>query len=369
MTKYINSNKEIFCGDQYFLEHVAPIDFQYKVHKKELSPYFESKGFKVSMMYDDFYSRFNGIHSDKYIPMDLYYFYILPALNRYDFKNAYTDKNIFKLLFHDVNQPETIAKNMNGIFYVSDSIIVSEEEFFQFAGSIKEECIIKPTVCTCNGIGVAKLITDNKIEQEQQIRSYKNNFIIQKKVKQHSVMNKLNESSLNTLRVFTYRTLDGKIEYMTGKTFGRYGGKGAIMDNGSAGGGIFDVDEDGNVADHVVFFKKMQNKSFSELGIKNLRVPNLDLVKEMVVSLHQRLPHFDFVGWDIAIDEKGEPMLIEFNLEPSVEGTQMVSGPFFEKYLDEILFRISKVQKDINTYIVNTFKLGFDFKLKISSSH
>lgn len=368
MTKYINSNKEIFCGDQYFLEHVAPLDFQYKIHKKELSPYFESKGFKVSMMYDDFYSRFSGIHSDKYIPMDLYYFYILPALNRYDFKNAYTDKNIFKLLFHDINQPETIAKNMNGIYYISDSIIVSEEEFFQFTGSIKEECIIKPTVCTCNGIGVAKLITDNKIEQEQQIRSYKNNFIIQKKVKQHSVMNKLNESSLNTLRVFTYRTLDGKIEYMTGKTFGRYGGKGAIKDNGSAGGGIFGIDDSGIVADDVAFFKKMQKKYLSELGMNNLKVPNFDLVKKMVVSLHQRLPHFDFVGWDIAIDENGEPMLIEFNLEPSVEGPQMISGPLFDSYIEEILCRISNVKKGTCEYIVSEFKTGFNFKLKISGS-
>ena len=187
-------------------------------------------------------------------------------------------------------------------------------------------------------------------------------------MKQHSVMNKLNESSLNTLRVFTYRTLDGKIEYMTGKTFGRYGGKGAIKDNGSAGGGIFGIDDSGIVADDVAFFKKMQKKYLSELGMNNLKVPNFDLVKKMVVSLHQRLPHFDFVGWDIAIDENGEPMLIEFNLEPSVEGPQMISGPLFDSYIEEILCRISNVKKGTCEYIVSEFKTGFNFKLKISGS-
>ena len=41
MAEYINSNKEFHWGDWYFKNHVMPDDFNYKAHKKELSPYYD----------------------------------------------------------------------------------------------------------------------------------------------------------------------------------------------------------------------------------------------------------------------------------------------------------------------------------------
>ena len=57
MESFINTSKELFYGDRYFREHVAPENFDYRAHKKELSPYFAQYGFKVSMMYNDFTAR------------------------------------------------------------------------------------------------------------------------------------------------------------------------------------------------------------------------------------------------------------------------------------------------------------------------
>ena len=94
MAQFINTNKEYYWGDWYFKEHVMADNFNYKAHKKELSPYYEQHGFKVSMMFDDYFSSLSGIHSDRYLSMDVYYFYVIPALNRHDFKDAYLDKNI-----------------------------------------------------------------------------------------------------------------------------------------------------------------------------------------------------------------------------------------------------------------------------------
>ena len=94
MAKYINSNQEYYWGDWYFKNHVMCADFNYKAHKKELSPYFEQRGFKVSMMFDDYFSSLSGIHSDRYLSMDVYYFYVIPALNRHDFKDAMGKKSL-----------------------------------------------------------------------------------------------------------------------------------------------------------------------------------------------------------------------------------------------------------------------------------
>ena len=55
-------------------------------------------------------------------------------------------------------------------------------------------------------------------------------------------------------------------------------------------------------------------------------------------------PYFDFVGWDMTVLPDGEPLLIEFNLVPSVEGPQMMGGPMFGEYLDEVIERASHVE-------------------------
>ena len=118
MAQFINSNKEYYWGDWYFKSHVMAENFDYKAHKRELSPYYQQHGFKVSMMFDDYFSRLNGIHSDRYLSMDLYYFYVIPALNRHDFKDAYLDKNIYSELFPAIKQPETIVKNIHAHYYI-----------------------------------------------------------------------------------------------------------------------------------------------------------------------------------------------------------------------------------------------------------
>ena len=115
MSEYINTKSELFYGDRYFKGEVLPEGYKLGPNRKVASPYFASKGFFVSQAYSDYYSQLTGIKSDKYISMDLYYFYIIPCLNRREFVRAYADKNNYSLFFNGVNQPETVIKNRNGI--------------------------------------------------------------------------------------------------------------------------------------------------------------------------------------------------------------------------------------------------------------
>ena len=158
MAQFLNNNKEYYWGDWYFKDHVMPEGFDYKAHKKELSPYYEQRGFKVSMMFADYFSQLSGVVSDRYLSMDVYYFFVIPALNRYDFINAYLDKNIYSDLFPIVRQPLTVVKNMHGHFY-SDGAEISLDDAVGIVSRYEGEMMIKPTVETCNGDGVDQ-ITD-----------------------------------------------------------------------------------------------------------------------------------------------------------------------------------------------------------------
>ena len=346
MSQFINSNKEYYWGDWYFKNHVMPEDFDYKAHKKELSPYYEQRGFKVSMMFADYFSRLNGIHSDRYLSMDVYYFFIIPALNRHDFKDAYLDKNIYSMLFPDVRQPVTIVKNMHGHFY-RDGKEISLQQAVEAVSEAATELIIKPTVETCNGEGVAQLQDTSAATVRAMFEHYGINFTVQEKVRQHPDIQQVNPTSLNSMRLYTYRRLDGSYEYLYPFAHLRFGGKGAIKDNVSQGGGTCLISKDGLVDDRVYRFKRMEVSSLRrETGVENLVIPSYQRVRDTLLKMHSRLPYFDFVGWDVTVLPNGEPLFIEFNLVPSVEGPQMMAGPMFGDLLDEVIERASRVKCD-----------------------
>lgn len=364
MDKFTNSQKEIRWGDWYFKNHVIDDDFDYRQHKKEFSEYFSRYGFFVSMMFNDYFSRFTGIQSDRYVSMDLYYFYILPCLNKFEFKNAYTDKNIYTTIFQGVRQPETVLKCMNGLFFDSHGTRLSKADAIGLLNAETSRCIIKPTIDSCNGNGVSAFRNGSA---QLQIGEYGNNFIVQRSVRQHHQMSRLNESSVNTIRVFTYRDSGGRITALENMTFLRVGGKGSVKDNGSSGGWLAGVVSiDGAIANSCCKFKNADPVLLQDcLGMDSFVIPGFANVYPFAISLHERMPYFDLLGWDIAIDEQGDPVFIEMNVEPSVEGPQLTQGPAFGCLLDEVMARVSSVESCRKVYEIHHFRDGFDYLLPI----
>lgn len=360
----INIAQEIRWGDWYFKDHVIPPDFDYRVHKKELSPYYERRGFKASMMYSDYYSRLNGKPSDRYMPMDVYFFYALPCLNRWDLRLAYTDKNVYSELFPNVRQPETVVKNINGLFFDGGGCRVSASDAALICSRESGSCIIKPTLDTCNGNGVALFDSADVRTVEAQFAHYGVNFIVQRKVAQHLDMSKLNDTSLNSLRIFTYRDQNRELHHLY--TFLRFGGKGSVVDNSSSGGGFCRVFDDGSICDDLIRHQSLTRHSMKvERGLNGFVIPSYRRAIETVLGLHATLPYFDYIGWDIAVDNDGEPLLIEFNVLANIGMVQTAFGPVFGDYLDEVMDRISVVAKKRQVYSCNSFRPGYKYLLPI----
>lgn len=368
MSDFINTKKEQFLGFDYFFNHTTPArdEFDYRVHKKEYSQYYAKYGFQVSMAYADYYSHmFCPEFSDRFMSADVYYFYVIPCLNRFDFTEAYMDKNYLERVFPGFNKPKLIIKNTNGHFFTPDDKAITEKEAIQIVLDSNMECIAKPSVETGCGVGV-QLINKESLSSKTLSDVFASmggaNFNVQEKVQQCDLLSQLNPTSLNTFRIYTYRALSGKIIHLV--TSIRFGGKGAFIDNASAGGGVCHVFDDGLVDQTIFKFKTFKRGTLKEsLGIDKMVIPNYDRVLDFVFKLHAQVPYFDLVGWDIGIDKNNDPIFIEMNLRAEVDHAQMMGGPMFGEYLDEVMERTARVQKQYRNCVEIKYDTGSKIRM------
>lgn len=286
-----------------------------------------------------FYKR-TGVYSVKYIPSTLYYVELIGRFNRFPMNTAYTDKNIATLLLPADHQPEFVIKNMNGYYYAGNNPI-SKQEAVQICSNL-EDVLIKPTL-ECHGNGVKKFSVKNSITSidgkkiEQLFADYKKDFVVQRIIHQHEKMNALNNTSVNTIRILTYHSAD---EVLVLYSVIRIGRQGAEIDNETAGGISTRINPDGTLYKYAFGSPGNDNVEKTDTGVvlDGYMIPSYDKAIDLAKRTHLLLPHFDLVGWDIAIDLDGNPIIIEYNTWPEL--SQSANGPAFGDYTERVLKEI-----------------------------
>ena len=287
-----------------------------------------------------FYSR-NGLWSEKYIPTSIYNTEILWRLNKFQFRYAYADKGIYDSVFHDINRPCTIVKNVNGYFYDGEhQHPLSEADAVERCSNLKE-AIIKPTLGGTWGVGVKLIQSSNGIVMDMNcsvkdlFASYKQCYIVQERLEQHPDLAKLNPTSLNTIRVMSYHRGNEVIILYAVIRIGR---KGQIIDNETAGGIKADINlQTGRIMGCAMGSPTEGRMPSTDVGtpIDGYQIPCFDKVMETVKEMHLRVPYFNLIGWDMSVDTDGKPTLIEWNSAPQL--SQVGHGPAFGDLTEEIL--------------------------------
>lgn len=324
---------------EHFKSTVKPV--LNKEQKKEIKEYFLQFGFRAKTDWHDYYTALTGIYSYKYIPADLMYTRIVPYLNYMPFELAYQDKNSYWRLFPNARQPQCILQRVHSFYYDGNHNPINDKEAIKICSNLKD-AIIKPAIDSCQGHGVKLLknITNGVIEDGtgigQVFENYGDDFIVQERVKQSNFLSSLNESSLNTMRILTFRRNN---EIIVLSTAIRVGGKGSITDNGYGGGFSCGINKDGSLKD--IGYRLTTGEKIDRLqnGLKfsNLQIPHFNKVIDKAKQLHLTLPYLRIIGWDFTLNEENEPVFIEMNTLPGLYIMQLNNGPVFGDYTDEIL--------------------------------
>ena len=303
-------------------------------------------GHEVPIIWHQYMSSRTGSFHVNYIPTSLFRIELIGRMNRWDRVGIFSDKNLSDIFLPDVRQPRTVIKNINGYYYW-EKRPVSEQDAIKLCSNLSD-VIIKPSLEE-GGKGVRSLNVVNGVTDiagmtiQVLFHQYSKDFIIQEKIHQHPEMSRLNPSSVNTIRVLTYRT---NMEILLLYSVVRIGKKGMTVDNESSGGISARVNSDGTVAKYAYGAPGNEKVERTDSGVllDGFRIPSYEKVIDAAKKCHMMLPFFNIIGWDFCIDQDGQPVMIEWNSNPDL--SQTANGPAFGDYTERIF---SDVYRRINT--------------------
>lgn len=301
----------------------------------EVLPFWKRYGIKPKKMWYDLYCNKDGRYDPRYIPGDLYWEQVYPALNSPGFRRAYTDKCFYKQLFPNLKQPRTIIRNSNNCFYDGcTGKIIS----FNQAKTILESAerfVIKPSIYSGEGVDIFFYEKKDNcdVDIESLMKSYRSNYIVQEILAQHKILASIHPESLNTIRVISF-LFQGEVHISS--SILRMGVGGSRFDNVSKGGFACPVLPDGRLTEKALNNRSQWVESHPGGTVfSDVKIPSYERILDEIRMAHKNIPHFRIIGWDFSVDESGDPVLIEYNGAPGLN--QVSCGPLFGELTEQVL--------------------------------
>ncbi len=202
-------------------------------------------------------------------------------------------------------------------YFHRDVCLVSEDtskEAFEAFVERHPKFIAKP-VEGSTGVGTTIIEIHDKVETEVVYSRLlqQGTWFVEELIIQHPDMAQWNPTSVNTLRVPTFRTADG---CRILQPFFRTGRKGSIIDNAGQGGvfAVFDPDTGVIITDGVDEYGGIyEMHPDSKLKFKGWQIPQYDELKKLAAELIHLMPFGQkYVGFDFALSQDGW-VLVEGN--------------------------------------------------------
>ena len=306
---------------------------EYQKKWKQLDPFPSSLFFKL-------YSSFRNEVDIDYIPDYLYSFPVDLILSNLRYAIYTENKSIYEKRMPEYNDlfPKSIAFKINGVFYDENYRYIENIE--QFIDKINlGELIAKESIDSGSGRGVALYIRDietgsfkNKLGKPLSVALNEHtDLVLQEKVAQCEFMRSFNESSINTFRVVTYRSVKTNEVHIM-QSLLRRGPKDSFLDNLHAGGNLIAITKEGLLAEFGI--DENGKKISSEMGC--MKVPYLDKVHEIAKDIASKDYFNRQLFFDFFIDDQERVRIMEINLT-SFPTIHLYCGPAFGEFTDEVI--------------------------------
>ncbi|MCR4919110.1 MAG: hypothetical protein K5928_04755 [Prevotella sp.] len=346
------------CKQAHITLHEQPGEEEWIRKWSRLSPHLSIESYR-------FYSEFLG-NDPNILSDDMFHAIIDPIINDKVSLPVYLNKNLYEILISKEAFPICIFRKMNGDYLDSDYKDFNMDENRLDKILLKNERIIsqgrfivKPTQETGHGKGVhlfcykeGKWVGDNNdlFSLTYLEEKYGKDLIIQECIEPSDFVRQFNPTSYSTFRIYTYRSVvDGAIHFLGG--YLRVGDVGSFKDNIGSGGYAIPISKDGTLASFASNGTRKQYETVNGIDLKggHFMIPNFEKVLELAYLGAEKNPINRVLSFDILLDKKNQPHIIEFNLKAQTITTmQTTYKTFFGEFTDEII-----------DYCLNKMKNGY----------
>lgn len=308
-----------------------------EAYREVVLPYWNVFGKAPKRFWFEMIGSRDQIMDRRFLPIDLYYTEIIPYLNHGIQRAGLANKGYLDYLFSDVKRPRTVALKIEGIYYDEKRNIVGEDGALALCRENRGALFLKPSIEAARGDGIVVFTPADCSDDDIRsiLRESGSSFIVQERVRQHPVLDSLNPTSVSTVRIYSL-LMEDKVHIESAGL------------RVSAPGRAFVTVFDGGFYAEILEGGKLYPKVYSDIGEwydhgngifdDSFAVPSMEKVYDEVRKIHPRMGHFKCLGWDFAIDEDGEPILLEFNGFPNLGCAQIARcKPVFNERTDWIL--------------------------------
>jgi hypothetical protein len=294
------------------------------------------------------YVALTGVKSANFVPDNIYYTVIEPILNNALSSAGYEDKAQIDW-FHDKQYvPRIILRNIHGVYYDENrselqhpQIKIDKHEF--------PKVIVKPSIESQGGRDIRVFSAKDKgwfTQKGEELtvdflqKAYEQNFVLQEFVEQHPFYNQFNASSVNTMRVMTYRSVRDNTIHVLGAVL-RVGQNGKEVDNQSQGGFAIGIENNGKLKNYALDIAGIVSDSLADGKIKLESVGQvymIDEVKRVAGILAANHYHSRILGFDLCVDKNSQVKLIEVNnMDIGFDLIQYLVGPLLGDLTEEVI--------------------------------
>ena len=237
-------------------------------------------------------------------------------------------------------------------FYKRELIKIGENDYTEFQKFIKKYPVfVKKPIDSSFGKGI-ELIDSNDYKNPKTLFSYlleDKDVILEERIIQHEKMASLHPESLNTLIIVTYR--DENDQVFIHLPFIKIGRGSSFVDNGGAGGMLARINPE---TGELITNGKDENNTVYEyhpdtnVRLKGFKIPSWEKAVSLAKDAALAFDKTRYIGWDVAIDKDGNPLIVEGNGKTQFLGQQITDEVGKRKDLERLI-NYKKLKKQNKT--------------------
>lgn len=267
------------------------------------------------------YATMQGVFREGWMPDNYYHLVVVPRISKG--LAAATDKKSFSDIVLDTEALPDIAYYIDGVFYDRQFNVIDRAKLREIARPFGKAFVKLDN--SGKGAAIAVVKADDLLTHK-----FSEDCAIQRPIRQHPLFEQMVAGPVATLRITTAKSPDGTISRRGARLrMGRPKSQ-WVQSNEQMQVPVRDAD---GTLDDVCYgpdWRAWDKHPDTGFVFKGVRVPQFEKAVRFCLDLHRRVPHVPTVGWDIAINDKEDVELIEWNGgHCGVKFCEAISGPHF----------------------------------------